>query len=193
MRKPFFPLIRQMYSYSFGKAFPLDISRNRKMKKVIKFIQGLQWSKKTQAELPSNLKCRHPSKTDSCMALTHWRLTEGLGATSEVGPPTQSHEEWISQCYHALLLQQNKELTEQITKKNSYSFSKKRQSCPIHFVSIKQGQPICPMQSKWREEKHLIFSSSIRKTSAIRFQNFMAFFTFGCSSLHYFTRKTRLF
>lgn len=47
IRKPSFPLIKKMYSYSCSKAFPLDISRNRKMKKVIKFIQGLQQSEKT--------------------------------------------------------------------------------------------------------------------------------------------------
>lgn len=61
------------------------------MKKVIKFIQGLQQSEKAQALLLSNLKYRQQSKTHSCTTLTHWGLTEGLGATSEVGPPTQSH------------------------------------------------------------------------------------------------------
>lgn len=87
MRKPFFPLIKKTYCYPFSKAFPLDISRKRKMKKVIKFIQGLQQSEKAQALLLSNLKYRQQSKTHSCTTLTHWGLTEGLGATSEVGPP----------------------------------------------------------------------------------------------------------
>lgn len=55
MRKPFFLLIKKMHSYSFSKAFPLYISRNRKRKNIIKFIQGLQWSEKPQALLLSNL------------------------------------------------------------------------------------------------------------------------------------------
>lgn len=112
MRKPFFLLIKKMHSYSFSKVFPLHISRNRKSKNIIKFIQGFSEVRNFKhCYFP--ISARQPSKADS------WGLTQGSGATSGVGPPTQSHE---PQCHYVLLLQQNKELTEQITK-NNHSFS----------------------------------------------------------------------